>query len=75
MRFRLTMPGRFRSERAALDFIRLNSLFPVGAQCHQVDGIGPGRWRVFIDTGKPDAVQRYLSQSLQAGEWPRSELQ
>lgn len=73
MRTRLTLPMRFATERRALGVIRDNSLFTIGAQAISVDESGLA-WRVIIDTGKPDAVQRYLSQNMPGVEWARSEL-
>ena len=72
MRTRLTLPMRFANERRALGVIRDNSLFPIGAQAIAVDETGLG-WRVIIDTSKPDAVCRYLSQSMPGVEWQQSE--
>ena len=73
MRYRLTLPARFNSEKRALGFIRDNSLFNIGAQVIELpDGGSP--YRITIDTFKPDAVCRYLSQSMPGVEWQRSEL-
>ena len=73
-RTRLTLPARFATERRALGFISDNSLFSIGAQVVAVDESGLP-WRVVIDTGKPDAVCRYLAQSSTPGiEWARSEV-
>jgi hypothetical protein len=73
MRTRLTLPMRFASERRALNLIRDNGLFTVGALA--IDTDGPNGWRVVIDTSKPDVVCRYLAQSMMPGiEWARSDL-
>jgi hypothetical protein len=65
---------RFRSEARANGVIRDNGLFSIGAQAVEVDTTGSG-WRIIIDTAKPDAVQRYLSQNNTPGvTWARSEL-
>lgn len=72
MRTRLTLPMRFASERKALNVIRDTGLFNIGAQAIETDG--PNGWRVIIDTSKPDAVCRYLSQGMPGIEWARSEL-
>jgi hypothetical protein len=75
MTTRLTLPMRFNSEKRALGAIRDNGLFSMGAVAVELPGTGGGRWRIVIDTGKPDAVARYLSQSMTPGvEWQRSEL-
>lgn len=75
-RTRLTMPLCFRSERQALGVVRDNSLFNIGAQVVEVEDPRL-RWRIVIDTGKPDAVLRYLSQNgaMSGGpDWLRSDL-
>jgi hypothetical protein len=72
MRTRLTLPMRFANEKRALGVIRDNSLFTIGALAVAVDGTGLG-WRVVIDTGKPDAVCRYLGQYMPGVEWTRSQ--
>ncbi len=73
-RTRLTLPMRFRSERLALNLIRDNGLFSIGAQVVALDDSGK-QWRIVIDTAKPEAVCRYLAQSSTPGiEWARSEL-
>lgn len=73
MRTRLILPMRFGTEKRALGVIRDNSLFPLGAQVVEFDGDDPKRWRIVIDTARPDAVQRYLKQNTGI-EWQRTEL-
>jgi hypothetical protein len=65
-RTRLMLPLKFRSERAALDAIKTNSLFPIGAQAaEQTEKV----WRVIIDTYRPEAVMRYLAQHMPGIQW------
>jgi hypothetical protein len=73
MRTRLTLPSRFGTESRALAFIRDNALWCIGPQVIAADESGRN-WRVVIDTAKPDAVCRYMSQRLPGIEWQRSEL-
>ena len=72
MRTRLTYPHRFRSERAAIGYIRDEGLFSIGAVAVRVDDTGLG-WRIAIDSARPDAVVRYLGQRLPGREWQRTE--
>lgn len=73
MRTRLTLPMKFNTEARANGVIRDNSLFSIGAQAILLPN--NAGWRVIIDTAKPDAVCRYLSQSVMQGiEWQRSDL-
>ncbi len=74
MRNRLTLPMRFATEGRANGVIRDNSLFSIGAQAIELPGEEGNRWRVVVDTSKPDAVSRYLSQSMPGVQWERSEL-
>lgn len=75
MRTRLTLPMRFTTEKRALGVIRDNGLWNIGAQVVEIPGEGPGRWRIIIDTAKPDVVQRYLSEGPTPGVvWQRSAL-
>jgi hypothetical protein len=75
MRTRLTLPMRFTTEKRATGFIRDNGLFGIGAQSLELPGAEGSRWRVIIDTARPDAVASYLSQQLMPGvQWARSEL-
>jgi hypothetical protein len=73
MRTRLTLPMRFNTETRALGAIRDNQLFNIGAQHVALDDTGRN-WRVVIDTGKPDAVARYLAQHMPGVNWHRAEL-
>lgn len=74
MRTRLTLPMRFGTEKRALGVIRDNALFPLGAQVVELAGDDSRRWRIVIDTARPDAVQRYLKQNTGI-EWERAELE
>jgi hypothetical protein len=75
MRTRLTLPMRFNTEKRATGVIRDNSLFGLGALAIELPGTGGSRWRIVIDTERPDTVARYLSQNNTPGiEWARSEL-
>jgi hypothetical protein len=74
MRTRLTLPMRFGNEKRALGFIRDNCLFNIGAQVLAVDTAG-SPYRVVIDTAKPDALARYLTNTMPGVEWARSELE
>lgn len=73
MRTRLTLPMRFATEKRATGVIRDNGLFGLGALAVELPETG-SRWRVVIDTERPDAVARYLSQYMPGVEWARSEL-
>ena len=75
MRTRLTLPLRFNSEKRALGVIRDNQLFGLGAVVVELPDGTASRWRVVIDTEKPDSVCRYLKQNNTPGvDWQRSEL-
>lgn len=75
MRTRLMLPMRFATEKRALGVIRDNSLFPLGAQAIELPGDGGSRWRIVIDTVRPDAVARYLRLNSTPGtDWLRMEL-
>lgn len=73
MRTRLTLPMRFGTEKRALGVIRDNALFPLGAQVIELPGDDGNRWRIVIDTTRPDAVARYLKQNTGI-DWQRTEL-
>lgn len=74
-RWRLTLPMRFNTEKRALGVIRDNGLFNIGAQVIELYGAAGSPYRIIIDTAKPDAVQRYLSQGPTPGvEWQRTEF-
>lgn len=75
MRARLTHPNRFGTEGRALGFIRDNSLFGIGAIVVPEKPEAPGsRFRVVVDTWKPEAVARYLSECMPGVQWQRHEL-
>ena len=75
MRTRLTLPLRFNSEKRALGVIRDNQLSGLGAVVIELATGEASRWRVAIDTEKPNAVCRYLQQNNTPGvEWQRTEL-
>lgn len=73
-RTRLTLPMRFNTEKRALGVIRDNGLFTIGAQVIELTGTEGSRFRIIIDTFKPDTVCRYLAQHMPGVEWQRTEL-
>jgi hypothetical protein len=70
---RLTMPLQFRSEAQALELIRANSLFTLGAKPVKVevttDESDFAPWRIVIEARNPTGVLRYLNQNHPGVEW------